>query len=63
MTWSLYAQWRYRGLSPFAALNGSGAGEPPFPGRVEALLTAFAIHAAEVDRAVLSIAEGFSGEE
>lgn len=43
-TWSLYADWRFRGLDPFTAYGGRG--EPQFPSRVEALEVAFAEYAA-----------------
>lgn len=46
----LYAQWRFLGLDPFRAFGGLG--EPAFPERVEAMLTAFALHAANAESAV-----------
>jgi hypothetical protein len=59
----LFALWRYRGIDPYAAHNGPGAGEPVWPGRVEALLTAFALYAAEVDGAPQALVEAFGGDD
>lgn len=57
MLWQLYAQWRFRGLDPYEAYNGPGCSASPWPGRVEAVLTAFAIEAASNERAGSDLAE------
>lgn len=51
MLWQLYAQWRFRGIDPFVAFNGEGCSDPPWPGRLEAVMTAFAMEAAMHERA------------
>lgn len=53
----LYAQWRYRGVCPWEAYNGrpKRAGEPVWPSRLEALLSAFAWEAAERERDVADL--------
>ncbi|MCA1571141.1 MAG: hypothetical protein LC798_12660 [Chloroflexi bacterium] len=55
----LYAIWRFRGLDPWAALGGQGT--PP-AGYHEELLTGFALHAAQQERAIADIAEAFGSE-
>jgi hypothetical protein len=65
----LYAQWRYRGISPWEAYHGRppAAGEPVWPSRLEALLSSFAWEAAERERDVADLkeilGEMFGGEE
>ena len=44
--WFLYAQWRYRGQDPFAAVHGD-RGSPGF--RYESLLAAFAVYSARIE--------------
>jgi hypothetical protein len=48
----LYAQWRFRGIDPWVAYNGRvpRSGEVVWPSRLEAVLTAFAIEAAQRER-------------
>lgn len=54
----LYAQWRYRGLDPYVATYGDK--EPgPWPARHEAVLTAFAIHAALTEGATKDFLDAF----
>lgn len=54
---NLYAQWRFRGIDPYVALNGVEAPPSPWPGRVEAVMTAFAMEAAGHERAMSDMAE------
>lgn len=56
MTWRLYSQWRFRGVSP--AETWYPAGPPAWPGRVKAVEEAFAIHAAELERTTIDVLEG-----
>lgn len=51
MLWQLYAQWRFRGIDPYVTYNGVGCLASPWPGRVEAVMTAFAIEAAMFEAA------------
>jgi hypothetical protein len=58
---SLYSQWRYRGIDPFTYLHrGADVDEAWEDGR-EAVLTAFAEHAASVDRAMLDFGMSMAG--
>lgn len=59
MTWKLYAQWRFRGVSPEKAWDRSGL-PPAWPSRVLAVKEAFAIHAAELERTTLDVLEGLA---
>lgn len=56
MTWTLYSQWRFRGVSPAEAWDP--VGQPSWPSRVSAVEEAFAIHAAELERTTLDVLEG-----
>jgi hypothetical protein len=58
--WALYAQWRFRGLDPFEALNGAGV-ECPWPARREAVLFGFALHAADHERTAAAGAAALPG--
>jgi hypothetical protein len=58
MAWTLYAQWRFRGISPADAWGGPSSGA--WPSRVAAVEQAFAIHAAELERTTLDVIEGFA---
>lgn len=54
----LYGQWRFRGLDPFVVLYGDT--QPgPWESRREAVLTAFAIHAAASEGATKDFIEAF----
>jgi hypothetical protein len=55
--WQLYAMWRFRGIDPYEAFNPAGCPASPWPGRVEAVLTAFAMEAAGHERAMSDVAE------
>ena len=43
--WFLYAQWRYRGQDPHAAVHG----ELPKGPRYESMLAAFAVYSARIE--------------
>lgn len=57
MTWTLYSQWRFRGISPGEQWNRDGR-PPGWPSRVAAVEEAFAIHAAELERTTIDVLEG-----
>lgn len=61
--WTLYAQWRYRGVSPRVAFLGPGAARSLFPEREEAILVAFAEHAALQEGAARDAIEAFAASQ
>lgn len=56
MLWTLYCQWRFRGISPAEQWDRSGL-PPLWPSRVSAVEEAFAIHAAELERTTVDVLE------
>lgn len=62
LTWSAFASWRFRGLRPHVFVFGAGAPEPD-AAREAAVLSAFAEHAATLERAVLDLAGAFAGQD
>jgi hypothetical protein len=58
MLWTLYAQWRFRGISPVELWDRSGL-PPLWPSRVSAVEEAFAVHAAELERTTIDVLEAF----
>jgi hypothetical protein len=56
MLWTLYCQWRFRGISPVELWDRSGL-PPAWPSRVTAVEEAFAIHAAELERTTVDVLE------
>ena len=55
--WFLYAQWRYRGQDPSEAVH---PGAEPGP-RYESLLAAFAVYAARLDEANVTMGKALGG--
>ena len=49
-TWLLYTAWKHRGIMPWKAW--ADLDQPRWPSRGEAVLKAFAIHAAELEHMV-----------
>lgn len=57
----LYVLWRFRGVDPYERLHGGARPPGPFPDRHDALLTAFAVHAALNESAVRDLGEALAG--
>lgn len=62
MTWVLYSQWRFRNIDPVVALRGRESAEdsPPWPSRLEAVMAAFAMHAAEAEGGASEFVRAFA---
>jgi hypothetical protein len=55
--WTAYCQWRFRNAPPYETLCGEPPG--PWPARLDAVLTAFALYAGEQEGSVLTVVEAF----
>jgi len=55
----LFAQWKHRGIRPSKAWAGFDVA--PWPAREEAVLKAFAIHAAEIETTTHDLLQGILG--
>lgn len=59
----MYGQWRFRGIHPFELYTGLPVSEALWPARIEAVMQAFAIHAAMHERTIQDIAKAFAGSD